>query len=230
MGRNPHGGPVSPWPCRTRCPMRSCALILATLAFGLVVTVASLVAADALDPPGLLVVSLPLAISAVVLFSLRGLVPLTVALGCATLVAVRSQARGATCFVAAQQQPCEGENIVRGRQVLGVESKLSRHILGSNRSRLDVQQASFTIRELNRNRTGAVFWAGRRRPRSRRRQSDGDSAEGNRTERLTWPGSTQDSWTACACRQARISIRSEPRSCTHTLRAQMKVQAIGPRS
>ena len=63
---------------------------------------ASLVAADALGPSGLLVISLALAISAGVLFSLRGLGPLTVALGCATLVAVASQAMGIDFLVASQ--------------------------------------------------------------------------------------------------------------------------------
>ena len=70
------------------------ALLLTILALAVVVTVASLVAADALGPSGLLVVSLALAISAVVLLSLRGLGPLTAAFGCATLVAAASQAAG----------------------------------------------------------------------------------------------------------------------------------------
>ena len=97
-----HGGPVSPWPRRTRRLVRGCALVLATLALALVVSVASLVAADALGPLGLLVISLALAISAVVLFSLRGPGPLTVAFGCATLVAVASQAAGIDFLVAGQ--------------------------------------------------------------------------------------------------------------------------------
>ena len=110
MGRSLHGGPVSPWPCRTRCPMCSCALILATLALGLVVTVASLVAADALGPPGLLVVSLALAISAVVLFSLRGLGPLTVAFGCGDVRCSEVASEGGDLLVAAQQQACESDH------------------------------------------------------------------------------------------------------------------------
>ena len=100
--RKLHGGPVSPWPRRTRRLVRGLSLILATLTLGLVVIVASLVAADALGPSGLLVISLALAISAVVLFPLRGLDPLTVALGCATLVAVASQAMGIDFLVAGQ--------------------------------------------------------------------------------------------------------------------------------
>lgn len=51
---------------------------------------------------GLLVVSLALTISAVVLFSLRGLGPLAVAFGCATLVSVASQAAGIDLLVAGQ--------------------------------------------------------------------------------------------------------------------------------
>ena len=102
MKSNLHGGPVSPWPRRTRRVVRGSVLVLATLALALVVTVGSLVAADALGPPGLLVVSLALAISAVVLISLRGLDPLTVALGCATLVTVASQAMGIDFLVASQ--------------------------------------------------------------------------------------------------------------------------------
>ena len=74
---------------------------LATLVLALVVTVASLAAADALGPSsGLLVVSFALGISTVVLLALRGLGPLTVAFGCATLVAVVSQATGMDFFVA----------------------------------------------------------------------------------------------------------------------------------
>ena len=65
-------------------------------------TVASLIAASPLGPPGLLVVSLALAISAVVLFSLHGLGPLTVAFGGGTLVAVASQAMGIDFLVAGQ--------------------------------------------------------------------------------------------------------------------------------
>ena len=102
MRRNLHGGPVSPWPRRRRRLTRSCALLLGTLALGLVVTVASLVAANALGPPGLLVVSLALAISAVVLFSLHGPGPLTIAFAGATLVAVTSQAMGIDFLVAGQ--------------------------------------------------------------------------------------------------------------------------------
>lgn len=76
--------------------------MLATVVLALVVTVASLVAADALGPSGLLVVSLALAISAMVLLSLRGLGPLGVAFGCATLVTVASQAMGIDFLV-----PCQ---------------------------------------------------------------------------------------------------------------------------
>ena len=101
MGANLHGGPVSPWPRRTRRFVRGCALGLTTLVLALVVTVASLVAADALGPSsGPLVVSLALGISTVVLLSLRGLGPLTVAFGCATIVAVVSQAAGMDFLVA----------------------------------------------------------------------------------------------------------------------------------
>ena len=76
---------------------------LTTLAHALVVTVASLVAAHTLGPSsGPLVVSLALGISTVVLLWLRGPRPLTVAFGCATLVAVVSQAAGMDFFVAGQ--------------------------------------------------------------------------------------------------------------------------------
>ena len=47
------GGPVSPRPRRTRRLVRGLSLILATLALGLVVIVASLVAAAAPGPSGL---------------------------------------------------------------------------------------------------------------------------------------------------------------------------------
>ena len=76
---------------------------LSTLLLTAVVTVASLLAADALGASsGLLVVSLALGISTVVLLSLRGLGPLTVAFGCATLVAVASQWVGMDFLVAGQ--------------------------------------------------------------------------------------------------------------------------------
>ena len=103
MGTNLHGGPVSPWPRRTRRLVRGCTLALATLALALVATVASLVAADALGPSsGLLVVSLALGMSTVVLVARRGLGPLTVAFGCATLAAIISQAAGMDFLVAGQ--------------------------------------------------------------------------------------------------------------------------------
>ena len=63
-------------------------------------SLAALVSADALGSSGLSVVSLALAISAAVLFSLRGLGPLTVAFGFAALVAVTSQASGTDFLVA----------------------------------------------------------------------------------------------------------------------------------
>ena len=72
MRSNLHGGPVSQQIHRTRRWVREIGMLLATVALALVVTVASLVAADALGPSGLLVVSLALAISAVVQLSLRG--------------------------------------------------------------------------------------------------------------------------------------------------------------
>ena len=115
MRNNLHGGPVSPWPRRTRRLVRGCTLILVTLALALVVTVASLVAADPLGPSsGPLVVSLALGISTVVLLSLRGLGPLTVAFWCATLVAVASQTMGIDFLVAGQAW---------------FESSLGRHLL-----------------------------------------------------------------------------------------------------
>ena len=80
--------------------MHGCALVLATCALALLMSLAALVSADALGPSGLLVVSLALAISAAVLFSLRGLGPLTVAFGCATLVVVASHASGIDFLVA----------------------------------------------------------------------------------------------------------------------------------
>ena len=100
MGSDLHGGPVSPWPRRTRRLVRGCALGLATCALALVMSLAALVSAAALGPWGLLVVSLALAFSAVVLFSLRGFDPLTVAFGYATLVVVASQASGIDFLVA----------------------------------------------------------------------------------------------------------------------------------
>ena len=100
MGSILHGGPVSPWPRRTRRLVRGCALVLATCALVLVMSLAALVSADALGPSGLLVVSLAMAICAVALFSLRGLSPLTVAFGCAALVVVASQASGIDFLVA----------------------------------------------------------------------------------------------------------------------------------
>ena len=47
-------------------------------------------------------------------------------------VAVTSQASGVDVLGARQRQECEGVIIVRGIQALGVESKLSHHILGGN--------------------------------------------------------------------------------------------------
>ena len=103
MRTNLHGGPVSPWPRRTRRLVRACAVGLATLVLALIMTVASLLAADALGfTSGLLVVSLALGISTVVVLSLRGLGPLTLAFGCATLVAIVSQAAGVDLLVAGQ--------------------------------------------------------------------------------------------------------------------------------
>ena len=92
MGSDLHGGPASPWPRRVRRLVRVCGLALATCLVAVLVSVAALLCAEALGPSGLLVVSLALAISAVVLYALRGLGPLTVAFGCATLVMVASQA------------------------------------------------------------------------------------------------------------------------------------------
>ena len=84
-------------------------------------TGASLVAADAPGPSGLLVGSLALVTTAVELFSLRGLDSPTVAFGCARFVAARSQASGAELLAAVQQTECEGKTIVGGIQILGVE-------------------------------------------------------------------------------------------------------------
>ena len=98
-----HGGPVSPWPRRTRRFVRGCTLGLTTIVLALVVTVASLVVAEALGPAsGLLVVSLALGISTVVLFALLRLGPLTVAFGSATLLVVASQAVGLDFLVVGQ--------------------------------------------------------------------------------------------------------------------------------
>ena len=100
MGSDLHGGPVSPWPRRIRRLVRGCALVLATCALALVMSLAALVSADALGSSGLSVVSLALAVSAAMLFSLRGFSPLTVAFGCTALVAVASQASGIDFLVA----------------------------------------------------------------------------------------------------------------------------------
>ena len=108
MDSDLHGGPVSPWPRRTRRLVRGCALVLATCALAFVVSLAALVSADALGPSGLSVVSLALAISAAVLFSLLGLGPLTVAFGCAALVVVVSQASGIDFLVTGRRALFEG--------------------------------------------------------------------------------------------------------------------------
>ena len=100
MDSDLHGGPVSPWPRRMRRLVRGCALVFATCALALVMSTAASVSADALGSSGLLVVSLALAISAVVLFSLRELGPLTVAFGFAALAVVASQASGIDFLVA----------------------------------------------------------------------------------------------------------------------------------
>ena len=76
MGSDLHGGPVSPWPRRVRRLVRGCGLALATCLVAVLVSVAALLCAEALGPSGLLVVSLALAISAVVLYALRGIGPL----------------------------------------------------------------------------------------------------------------------------------------------------------
>ena len=54
-------------------------------------------------------------------------------------VAVTSQASGVNLLGATQEQECEGVIIVRGIQALGVESKLSHHILRGNGSHLNVR-------------------------------------------------------------------------------------------
>ena len=72
MGSNLHGGPVSPWPRRTRRLLRGCTLGIATLALTLVAIIASLVATKPLRPSsGLFVGWLALGITTVVLLSLR---------------------------------------------------------------------------------------------------------------------------------------------------------------
>ena len=116
MASNLHGGPVSPWPRRIRRLVRGCALLLATCALALVVSLTALVLAYALGPFGLSVVSLTLAISTVVLFLLRGLGPLTVAFGCATLVVVASQAAGLDFLVAGWVLWV----LLEGREVVGL--------------------------------------------------------------------------------------------------------------
>ena len=80
-----HGGPVSPWPRRVRRFIRGCTALVFTCALTVVVSVIGLTGITAL---GGLPTSLGLLITAVVVYAIAGLRPLTVALACATVLAI----------------------------------------------------------------------------------------------------------------------------------------------
>ena len=99
MDRPLHGGPVSPWPRRSRRLVRWCAGALSTIALTAVVMMVALMCADALGVMGPMVASLALLISIVLLYALAGLTPLTVALACVLMVVVASHWLGLDLLV-----------------------------------------------------------------------------------------------------------------------------------
>ena len=80
-----HGGPVSPWPRRMRRLARACTAFVFTCALTAVASAMALVGAAAL---GAMPIGLALLVSTVVVYTITGLRPLTVALAGATALTI----------------------------------------------------------------------------------------------------------------------------------------------